>query len=79
VKTKVVRIISFLVLIVLILALDTLIAGAIAKASSTKPPIWSGIRISHPELAYALLISAVLGFSWSVIYTAMNPMTRRAK
>jgi hypothetical protein len=45
----------------------------------TEAPIWSGIRISHPELAYALLASAVLGFGWSVIYAAMYMRARRAK
>jgi CubicO group peptidase (beta-lactamase class C family) len=37
-------------------------------------PIWSVVRVSinHPELAYGLLASTVLGFGWSVIYAAMN-------
>ena len=41
----------------------------------TEAPISSGIRIVHPELAYAVLASAVLGIGWSVIYTAMNLMS----
>ena len=40
---------------------------------------FSSIRFVHPELAYALLASAVLGFGWSVIYTVMNLRARRAK
>ena len=39
---------------------------------------FSSIRFIHPELAYAVLASAVLGIGWS-IYTAMNLMTRRSK
>jgi len=41
--------------------------------------IWSGIRFAWPELAYGLIAGAALGIGWSVIYTAMNLMMRRAK
>jgi len=37
------------------------------------------LLVVHPELAYAVLASAVLGFGWSVIFTAMNLRMRRAK
>jgi hypothetical protein len=40
---------------------------------------FSTIRFVHPDLAYAMLASAVLGIGWAVIYTAMNLMARRSK
>ena len=40
---------------------------------------FSSIRFVHPELGYAVLASAVLGFGWSVIYAVMNLRARRAK
>ena len=45
----------------------------------TESSIWTGNRVNHPELAYAVLASAVLGFGWSVIYTAMSLRMRRSK
>jgi CubicO group peptidase (beta-lactamase class C family) len=50
----------------------------IAVPHLTESP-FSTIRFVHPELAYAMLASAVLGIGWSVIYTAMNLMIRRSK
>lgn len=41
--------------------------------------IWSGIRFAWPELAYGLIAGATLGIGWSIIYTAMFLMRRRAK
>jgi hypothetical protein len=41
--------------------------------------IWSGIRFAWPDLAYGLIVGAVLGIGWSVIYTAMSLRMRRAK
>lgn len=43
----------------------------------TESSIWTGNRINHPELAYAVLTSAVLGIGWSVIYTVMNLRRRK--
>jgi hypothetical protein len=40
---------------------------------------FSTIRFVHPELAYAVLASAVLGIGWSAIYTVMNLMARKSK
>jgi len=45
----------------------------------TESSIWTGNRVSHPELAYAVLASAVLGFGWSVVYTAISLRMRRSK
>ena len=45
----------------------------------TESSIWTGNRINHPELAYAVLASAILGIGWSIIYTAMYLRMRRAK
>jgi CubicO group peptidase (beta-lactamase class C family) len=45
----------------------------------TESSIWTANRINHPELAYAVLASAVLGIGWSVIYTAMNLRVCRTK
>ena len=45
----------------------------------TNSPIWSGIRIIHPEVAYSLIVGVILGIGWSVIYTAMTLMRRRSK
>jgi CubicO group peptidase (beta-lactamase class C family) len=45
----------------------------------TESSIWTANRINHPELAYAVLASAVLGIGWSVIYTAMNLRVWRTK
>jgi hypothetical protein len=44
----------------------------------TESAIWTGIRVNHPELAYAVVASAVLGFGWSIIYTVMNLRMRRS-
>jgi CubicO group peptidase (beta-lactamase class C family) len=41
--------------------------------------IWSGIRITFPDLGYGLIVGATLGIGWSAIYTAMNLMRRRTK
>jgi uncharacterized protein (DUF697 family) len=43
----------------------------------TQSPL-SSIRFVHPEIGYAILASAVLGFGWSVIFTVMNLRARRA-
>ena len=45
----------------------------------TESSIWTANRINHPELAYAVLASAVLGFGWSVVYTGRNLRRRRSK
>ena len=42
-------------------------------------PLLPGIRIIYPELAYAVLASAVLGIGWSVIFAVMNPSARRSE
>ena len=41
-------------------------------------PIWPGIWFYFPELAYGLIVGATLGIGWSVVYTAMSLMMRRA-
>ncbi|UCH60369.1 MAG: beta-lactamase family protein [Anaerolineales bacterium] len=43
----------------------------------TKSSILTANRINHPELSFAVLASAVLGFGWSVIFTAMNLRRRK--
>ena len=42
-------------------------------------PIWPGIWFFYPELAYALILGATLGISWSVIYTTVTLMMRRTR
>jgi CubicO group peptidase (beta-lactamase class C family) len=67
------------ILLVVLLYGGVALLWLIVVPQLNEAPIWSGIRISHPELAYALLASAVLGFGWSAIFTAMNLMARRSK
>jgi hypothetical protein len=70
------QILSIVVLYVAIPLLWLFVIPSVMKA-----PIWSGldVNISHPELAYGLLASAILGIGWSAIYTAMNLRTQRAR
>lgn len=66
------------ILLVILLYGGVALLWLIVLPQLTEAPIWSGVRISHPELAYALLASAALGFGWSVIYAAMCLRTRGA-
>ena len=34
-------------------------------------PIWSGMRIYYPDLGYGVILGAMLGMGWSVIFTVM--------
>ena len=42
-------------------------------------PIWSGMRVSYPDLGYGVILGGTLGIGWSVVYTAMNLKARRSK
>jgi hypothetical protein len=45
----------------------------------TGSPLWPGLWFYYPELATGLIVGAILGIGWSVIYTAMILRTRRSK
>jgi len=40
--------------------------------------LWTGIRVIHPELAYSVITSAVLGFGWSLVFTGISLRMRRS-
>lgn len=67
------------ILLVILLYGGVTLLWLIVLPQLNEAPIWSGIRISHPELAYGVTASAVLGFGWSIVYTVMNLMMRRSK
>jgi len=67
------------ILLVVLLYGGVALLWLIVVPQVTESSIWTGNRISHPELAYAVLASAVLGIGWSVIFTVMNLRARRSK
>jgi hypothetical protein len=66
------------ILLIVLLYSGVALLWLIVVPRSTESP-FSAIRFVHPELGYAVLASAVLGFGWSLIYTVMNLRARRAK
>ena len=42
-------------------------------------PIWPDMHRAYPEMFYGLIAGVVLGFGWSVIFTAMYLKRRSSK
>jgi len=66
------------ILLVVLLYGGVALLWLIVVPQLTKSAILTANRINHPELAYSVLASAVLGFGWSMVYTAKSLRMQRA-
>jgi hypothetical protein len=66
------------ILLIVLLYSGVALLWLIVVPQLTESP-FSSIRFVHPELGYAMLASAFLGFGWSIIFTVMTLRARRAK
>jgi len=64
--------------VVLTVILNLAVAIFLVGYAQSEMPLRS-LLVFNPELGYIALAAATIGIGWSVIYTAMNLMMRRAK
>jgi hypothetical protein len=64
--------------VVLTVILNLAVAFFLLNYAQSQMPLRS-LLVFNPELGYASIVVATLGIGWSVVYTAMNLMMRKAK
>ena len=65
------------ILLIVLLYSGVALIWLFAVPRLTNSPIWSGLLVIHPEVAYSLIVGVMLGIGWSVSYTVMNLRSRR--
>jgi len=58
--------------------LNLAVALSLFVYAQSEMPLRS-LFVYNPELGYGVIVAAAIGIGWSVVYTAMNLRTRRAK